>query len=225
MNHHKPDCVKQRRLVANTTAPAITSPVLIVAGGAASLDAGVAKVANMLLRKCLYDFRGTVISGGTDVGIPGCVGALAAHLGGKRRFRLLGYAPKLRSADMSLDARYDTVVQAGRDRYSSEQVLRYWADILGAGIAPQSVQLVGIGGGPVSAMEYRIALALGASVGIVMGTGGSAEELLKDAIWTCLPNMHPLPCRAKSLCTFMKSARRPGQEKRIAERGKRNDTC
>jgi len=44
-----------------------------------------------------------------------------------------------------------------------EQVLRNWSDILAAGIDPRDVLLPGLGGGSLAAIEYRIALGLGAS--------------------------------------------------------------
>ena len=45
--------------------------------------------------------------------------------------------------------------------------LRNWQDILASGINPKDVKLVGVNGGKISALEYRIALSLGARVGII----------------------------------------------------------
>ncbi len=198
-----PVCAGQKQPAATNPAPGIAAPVLIAAGGAGSLDAQGLATAHALLLNGLRDFQGTVISGGTKVGIPGCVGAIAAELGARKRFRLLGYAPKALPADAPRDGRYDLIVEAGRDEFSATQILRNWADILAAGIAPQTVYLVGLGGGPVSASEYRIALALGASVAIVMGTGGSADALLGDALWAGLPNLYPLPSDPLTIRAFV----------------------
>ena len=82
------------------------------------------------------------------------------------------------------------------------QILRNWQDILAAGINPQNVLLLGFGGGPLSAVEYRIALGFGASVGIVAGTGGSADELLDDPLWSAMPNLYPLPFDASTVRAF-----------------------
>ena len=184
-------------------APNIMAPVLIVAGGAASLDADGLNTANELLKCGLHDFHGTVISGGTTVGVPGCAGTIAEELGRQKHFRLLGYVPKNLPVEVPLDARYDLIVEAGENEFSAAQVLQIWADILASDIAPKSVFLVGIGGGTVSALEYRIALALGASVGIVTGTGGSADALLSDPLWLDRPNLYPLDCTPHSIRTFL----------------------
>ncbi len=196
-------CDCQKLSGATSPAPGITAPVVIIAGGAASLDADGKTTANVLLKNGLRDFQGTVISGGTAVGIPGCVGTLAAELGIKKQFRLLGYTPRALPADAPRDTRYDLIVEAGRDEFSAVQVLRNWADILAAGIDPKSVYLIGIGGGPVSSIEYRVALALGASVGIVTGTGGSADALLSDALWAGQKNLFPLPRDPQTLRAFL----------------------
>lgn len=197
---------------SNVPSPAITAPVLIVAGGAVSLDAQSHDKAYSLLMHGLSDFQGTVISGGTAIGIPGCVGAIAAELGVRKKFKLAGYAPRALPADAPRDFRYDQFIEVGQDKFSAAQVLRYWADILAAGIEPRSVHLVGIGGGHVSAVEYRIALALGAAVGIVKGTGGSADELLDDAQWSGLSNVQRLPCDARKVREFVmtEALRDPG---------------
>jgi hypothetical protein len=42
-------------------------------------------------------------------------------------------------------------------------------------------------GGSLRVVEYR---SLGAFVGIVAGTGGAAEKLLADPLWSSLPNLY-----------------------------------
>jgi ppGpp synthetase/RelA/SpoT-type nucleotidyltranferase len=196
-------CTCQQPPVSTVPLPGILAPVMIAAGGAVSLDADGQTTADVLLKHALRDFQGTVISGGTAVGIPGCVGTIAGELGQQKKFRLLGYTPKALPVDAPRDTRYDQIIEAGRDGFTATQVLRNWADILAAGINPKSVYLVGIGGGPVSAIEYRVALAMGACVGIVTGTGGSAEALLNDALWTGQENLVPLPCDPQTLRAFL----------------------
>ena len=71
---------------ASGTQPAATADgkakerVLIIAGGAASMDAQTLKKIRPCLRKALENFSGKVICGGTTIGIPGCVGEIAAQL-------------------------------------------------------------------------------------------------------------------------------------------------
>ena len=86
--------------------------------------------------------------------------------------------------------------------------MRYWTDILAKGIKPSDVMLLGIGGGPLSHVEYCVALGLGASVGIVMNTGGTADQLLKDDLWSDLPNLYPLPFDATTVRAFVIPPRR-----------------
>ncbi len=171
-------------------APSLRSPVLIVAGGAASLKPGQTDQLCPMLVGALQGFTGTVISGGTRVGVPGCVGDAADEGApkGRRPFQLIGYIPRVRPGDAPEDDRYDACIESGEQSFTPEQILRNWSDILNAGIAPEDVRLLGFGGGPLSAVEYRVALGLGACVGVVAGSGGAADVLLKDDLWQTEPN-------------------------------------
>jgi hypothetical protein len=95
------------------------------------------------------------------------------------------------------------IIPCGANLFSPAQVLQAWKDILAAGIKPADVTLLGFAGGPISAFEYRLALALDAKVGIVMGTGGSADGILNDLLWATLPNLLPLPADPKTLRAFV----------------------
>lgn len=173
----------------------ICAPVLIVAGGAMTLKPEQADGLRPMLVEAFTGFDGTILSGGTRVGVPGCVGDAAEQVGprGSRPFTLIGYLPRVRPGDAPKDERYDRCVECGEAAFTAEQILRNWTDILEVGIDPQDVQLLGFGGGPLSAVEYRIALGLGAKVGLVMDSGGSADELLQDQLWATAPNLLPLP--------------------------------
>ena len=74
-----------------------------------------------------------------------------------------------------------------------------------AGIKAADVRVLGFGGGEIAAFEYRLALALGATVGVVSGTGGAVDELLKDRLWSAVPELRifPLPPDAKTLRAFV----------------------
>ena len=176
-------------------------PVLLVSGGAGSL--GLASVATLqpLLEAALAGYEGTVCSGGTRVGVPGCVGAAAEAIGprGKRPFQLVGYLPRVRPADAPTDERYDALVECGEQGFTPDQILRNWADVLGSGIRPDTVCVLGFGGGRLSAVEYRIALALGARVGLVEGSGGAVDALLSDDLWAADLNLRRLTCDRASI--------------------------
>ena len=179
----------------------VAPPVLIVAGGAASLTAELAREIAPILQTACARFRGTVVSGGTTSGVPGCIGDAARALAaaGRKRFQLLGYQPAKGAVS---HPGYDAQIAVGAD-FLPEQMLRYWADILASGINPRDVLLLGFGGGPLSAVEYRIALGLGASVAIVAATGGAADELLGDPLWSGTPNLFPLPLDSATIRAFV----------------------
>jgi ppGpp synthetase/RelA/SpoT-type nucleotidyltranferase len=183
---------------------ALAAPVLMVAGGAASLEKDLADQIRPMLETALKGFRGTVISGGTTAGLPGCVGEVAEELAreGAKRFRLIGYRPGRLFDGVQQHPAYDEQICVGDD-FHAEQVLRYWSDVLGTGVRPQDVLLLGFGGGSLSAIEYRIALSLGASVGLVAGTGGAAQELAEDPLWAAFPNLYVLPFDVATLRAFV----------------------
>ena len=179
--------------------------VLIIAGGAASMAAEILVRVRPLLEVALRAFSGKVISGGTVVGIPGLVGEIAAELQdrGCKPFELVGYLPEHLPQDSPRDNRYDRFVVCGHDRFSAEQILQCWKDLLDEGVHPQEVMLLGFGGGPLSAVDYRVALSLGASVAIVAGTGGAADELMQDDLWSSLPTLIPLVSDAASVWAYV----------------------
>ncbi len=54
---------------------------------------------------------------------------------------------------------------------------------MSAGGDSKRVKLLGFNGGSIAACEYRIALAFGARVGIVEGSGREADNFLQDVFW------------------------------------------
>ena len=182
----------------------IAGPVLIIAGGAEKIDAKVLRQVRPLLAKALEDFSGTVIAGGTREGIPGCVGDVAEELGRgrKKQFRLVGYQPDLLPKTATRHHGYDEAVAIGTD-FTAEQLIQTWWDILVGGIHPRDVMLLGFGGGPLSALDYRLALGLGAQVGVVVGTGNSVDTILANPIWSQLPTLLPLPLDAATWRAFL----------------------
>jgi len=182
----------------------IKMPILIVAGGATSLQPGQEDTLRPMLVEAFTGFAGTVFSGGTRVGVPGCVGEAAETVApcGKRPFTLIGYIPRVRPGDAPEDARYDRCVECGEQGFSAEQILRNWTDILAAGVRPEDVRLLGFGGGSLCAVEYRIALGFGACVGLVAGSGGTADAMLKDDLWAGSPNLLSLPSDRATVRAF-----------------------
>lgn len=191
-----------------TPSPAANAPpeVLIVAGGAASMTPALLKAVRGPLRQALEHFRGTVISGGTTVGIPGCVGEVAAELAraGRKNFELVGYIPGSLPQDAPKDTRYDRFVVVREDKESSAgQVLRTWEDLRAQGVVPGRVRVLGFGGGKVSAVEYRVAFAFGANVAVVRKSGGAADAILDDPVWATARSLLELPLDEASVRAFV----------------------
>ncbi|MCM8595657.1 RyR domain-containing protein [Accumulibacter sp.] len=194
-----------RRVATLPERATATSAVLFIAGGAASLDADTRQRIEPLLHGALEAFSGKVVSGGTVSGIPGCVGAIKATLvaAGRRDFELVGYIPEHLPQDAPRDARYDRLIVCGGVRFSPDQILKSWHDLLDDGVDPRKVLLLGVGGGPLSAFEYALAVALGAGVGLVVGSGGAADRFLGDPAWSAAPNLLPLPLDGASARAFV----------------------
>jgi ppGpp synthetase/RelA/SpoT-type nucleotidyltranferase len=196
------------REVAASAKPKATEAFLIVAGGAGGMDAEMLLKVRPCLEKALESFCGTVISGGTTVGIPGCVGEFAAKLKqeGRKNFELVGYIPKHLPEDAPRDGRYDRFVVVSEDSgFSPGQILRTWEDLMRTGVAPDRVMVLGFGGGPLTGVEYRVALALGASVAVVAGSGGGAGAILTDPVWTAVPSLLELPLDQASVQALVTS--------------------
>jgi ppGpp synthetase/RelA/SpoT-type nucleotidyltranferase len=174
-------------------------PVLIIAGGTDPNYQTIYEEYRLCIWAALDRFSGVVFSGGTNAGIPGIVGDEFLKIdGGSRRYRLLALLPQ----NMKCHPAYD-VKPTDRDSISHLDMLQYWADILAAGISPQTVKFLGINGGMFSEFEYALATALGATTGILEKSGRKAEEFFKDPILASLPTSIPLPKDAMTIQAFV----------------------
>jgi ppGpp synthetase/RelA/SpoT-type nucleotidyltranferase len=178
--------------------------VLVVAGGAASASEDTLATARRLLIRALPRFAGTVVSGGTCSGVPGCVGDVARELGarGGKAFKLVGYVPTRLPHGVQTHAAYEPLVTVGDD-FGADQLIRYWHDVFDHGVSPDAVTVLGFGGGPLAAAEYRIALGFGAIVGVVEGTKGTAAELLADPLWIGTTGLMELPADEATARAFV----------------------
>jgi hypothetical protein len=71
--------------------------------------------------------------------------------------------------------------------------IQTWIDILAAGVRPGSVRVLGVNGGESAGLEYRLALALGATVGLLGDSGGAATLMSADPEWQSHPGLVILP--------------------------------
>ena len=179
-------------------------PILIVVGGASpAIEEEMRKYHDYLV-EALAGFEGTVISGGTDAGIPGLVGAVTEEMrrAGTKKFTALAYLSRHLPADAPKDKRYDETVITDGKTLSPHEPLQSWIDLLAAGVRPQEVRVLGINGGRIAAFEYRLALALGAKVGVMQHSGRAAPELFDDPDWNQMPNLFRLPMDPATALAF-----------------------
>lgn len=172
--------------------------ILWIAGGAAGMDPGQTLRYRHILELAMRESEGVVLCGGTRSGIPGLVGELAEELqkAGTAHFRLLGYLPRYLPKDAPKDDRYEqhgVLVDSPGKGLSEIDPIQAWTDIVAAGIPPSRVRLLGVDGGPMAGFEYRLAFALGATVGVVEGSGREADALLRDPEWRSGGSRGPIP--------------------------------
>jgi len=192
-----------RRLVLDANTP-IKLPTVIVAGecnhNAPQADALYEK----LLIKAFENFTGTIISGGTTSGVSGFVGDIQEAF--PKNIFTIGYLPKQMTPKAVEDKRYCEIRHTNGEGFSAYEPLQYWIDIIAAGIRPDQVKLIGMGGGTISAFEYRMALAFGAQLAVVEGSGDEAAKLAADSDWAASRNLIILPPDQMTLRAFIGSA-------------------
>jgi ppGpp synthetase/RelA/SpoT-type nucleotidyltranferase len=162
-----------------------TKPVVILAGGSAAAAQEAVDRCQATVLKAFKSFKGTIISGGTESGVPGLAGEIAAAQGAQQGglLQVLGYIPRQIPWDQPVDRRYTEHVPSDGRSYGAGHTLLYWTDLILAGVEPKEVRLLGIDGGKIAAFEYRLALALGAHVAIMEPATRAAKETLQDPDW------------------------------------------
>jgi ppGpp synthetase/RelA/SpoT-type nucleotidyltranferase len=186
--------------LATPTAAPLTGPAVIVAGGTDARIQARMKDYESLLRSALAGFAGVVISGGTIQGICGIVGQIGRERGDA--LRTVGYLPQLVPPDATADLRYTELRQTAGHGFSPLEPLQNWIDLLASGIPPPNVKVLGVNGGQIAAAEYRIALAVGATVGLVADSGREASRLLAEKRWE-RPRLVRLPADGETLRAFL----------------------
>lgn len=178
-------------------------PVVILAGGCdPSVEQQIQNYRKILL-DAFSDFRGTVIGGGTKEGISGLVGDIGEHY--PKNIITIGYLPRLISIDTTVDRRYHEIRETSGNGYSPFESLQYWIDLLANGVDISSIKVLGINGGPISAIEYRMAMAFGATVGVVEESGREVAKLMKDEKWIKSRKLLIIPTDAMTLTAFVGS--------------------
>lgn len=169
---------------------------LVIAGGASNMPPAEAVGYAGFLQDALRHVDGLVCSGGTNVGIPGLVGQAAVELAAAnaKGFTLIGYLPNRLPLGVQVASQgYNHIFPTDSEEFSLREPLQNWIDLLASGITPEQVRVLGINGGQIAAFEYRLALALGAKVGILEQSGRAADALLMDPAWSQHPGLIRLP--------------------------------
>jgi hypothetical protein len=179
------------------------SQVVVLAGGTdASFDGWLQRHGATVVDG-FRGFRGVVVSGGTGDGVAGLAASLRESHG--ETITAVGYLPADIPVGTEIDGRYDELRRGSGRAFTIAENLQAWADLIASGAGPATIKLLGINGGEIAGAEYRIALALGCPVGIVVGSGREADRLLADVDWFAVPNLTRLEPDAEAIRQFLSS--------------------
>lgn len=179
-------------------------PIIIIAGGSDNVSPVSANKYSAFLNDAARRYSGTIISGGTTSGVPGLLGSaveLARKLGNKK-INLIGYIPQKNIKGIKPDKAYKLVISNG-ETFTPREPIRMWCDLIVSGVKPGEITVLGIDGGKIAAIEYRLALAIGAKLGVVKESGRAANEILKDVDWRYHKNLLPIPDESESVWAFI----------------------
>ena len=184
--------------------PALRPPIVVIAGGSSLEVEADMRRSGALVLEAMGGRAGTLVSGATMQGASAIAGEVAER---NEAIRAVGYLPATVPADVEVDVeRYTEIRRTAGEGFSVAEPLRYWADIIAAEISPAEVRVLAIGGGRISEAEYRMALAFGARVGAISGSGGAASALLRDPRWASTARLIEIAPNADAISGFLADA-------------------
>jgi hypothetical protein len=166
--------------VLASNAPPITPPVTIFAGGCKVDDHACFLGYRSLVLQALSTYTGTIISGGTAFGVCSLAGDVQEAY--PESIHAIGYVPR-DLTEAPVDDRYREIRYTPGAEFSAMEPIQYWCDLISSGVPPGHVKVFGIDGGSISASEYKMALALGASVALLEGSGREAKKIRHNRQW------------------------------------------
>ena len=181
---------RARIQVLASNAPPIKPPVTIFAGGCRADDNGCLLIYRPLVLQAFSTYTGTIISGGTASGVCSLAGDVQEAY--PESIHAIGYVPR-DMTEVPIDDRYREIRYTPGAEFSAMEVIQYWCDLIASGVPPAHVKVFGIDGGSISASEYKMALALGASVALLQGSGREAKKIRHNRQWrasrglVCIP--------------------------------------
>jgi mutator protein MutT len=179
-------------------APSLTGPVIIVAGYCGEPASPEHRA---LLKEAFQNFRGTILSCGTEAGISAVVGELQAEKGAS--LRTIGYVPTGIPEGVTVDGRYTEIRRTPGAGFSPLEPLQYWADLRASEVPIDQIRLLALDGGRITACECQMALALGAKVGVVDVAASEVSRCVATPLWYSHPGLHVLAAEARSLQRFL----------------------
>ncbi|MFZ4506650.1 MAG: hypothetical protein ACOYON_03010 [Fimbriimonas sp.] len=171
-----------------------------------------------LMEPAFDGFDGLILTGGTDAGV--CRAAYLAAAKAGILGRTFGFPP----AGFAISHGLRQVEGVEQLEPGIKAVLQYWRLLLegrldGKPIKPGNVTLLGFGGGPVSKIEYQVAAALGARVGLLHQAGRSVDEHFDNPDWRAARQVFPI---VADPATYWNAIRRPvpvdGMERKEIEK-------
>lgn len=196
-----PDMIKKATLKKFTQK---AGPFVITAGGCdPSAEATILGYSN-LFTVGFEGFAGTIISGGTTSGISGLTGDLQSDT-----IKKMAYLPQYIPQTSEKHPAFEAVETSGTG-FSTRECIQSWCDLVAGGIDPQDVILLGINGGDIAACEFRVALALGATVGLIGDSGRAVQQVVDDPDWKSHENLLILPNDPLTVKCFIQKAAAAG---------------
>ena len=185
-------------------------PVVILVGGCDPSAESQMQSYRSLLLEAFRGFAGVVCSGGTKAGIAAIAGDIQER--SPRGVTTIGYLPELEAGQRAghippgviSDSRYTALIPTPGDDFTALEPLQCWTDIIAAGIEPWRVRVLGINGGKIAALEYRMALALDASVAVLERSGREAARLLHNDEWGLAERLIVLPTEVPVVRAYLR---------------------
>jgi hypothetical protein len=162
----------------------LSLPLVIVAG---STNVNIEEMGKNLKENLMNGFKhykGTLISGGTTSGICEIVGDLQNEF--PNSIYSLGYIPSKGKRENDIDTRYSKIHYTSGSGFSVLEAIQYWTDIVKTGVEISKIKLLGVGGGKISEFEYKLALTLGAKVGLIETRRKIGMKISKNSPWSDL---------------------------------------
>jgi ppGpp synthetase/RelA/SpoT-type nucleotidyltranferase len=206
--------LEQVKSLASPDLKPFREPVVIVAGGTDPRLEDRLRSYATLMSEAFSGFEGTILSGGTAQGVSGIVGDVAHASGG--RIQAIGYLPETMPDNAVPHPAYELRRGPGSG-FSAQEPLQNWIDLVASGVSAADVRVLGINGGRIAAAEYRIALAMGAAVGLVAESGREAGRLLGDDRWSS-SRLLKLPEDREALRSFVEPTPPPEPKRELLGR-------